>query len=319
MVEFLSPLGWLVALAALVPVVAALIRGRWDRALRRSLSLPAPSLAGRLAPVGLSALAVLLLAAATARPALRTSGSRGVRTDAQVFFVLDTSRSMLARLPHGRTRYARAVAAAATLRARLAGVPAGLASLTDRPLPHLFPTADERLFSSVLHESIGIERPPPASGNQVLGVVTSFDSLAQVAGHGYFSPVARRRLLILLTDGESNRFAPAALAAALRRRHVGLLVVRFWDARERVYQPGGQTERYRPEPGSLRPLEALSAALGEPVFGEHALARVARAARARLGTGPTRAVAAPSRIELAPYLALAAVLPVALVLRRRDP
>jgi hypothetical protein len=165
MVEFLTPLGWLVACAALLPAGAALVRDRREQRVGRALGLLRPSAGARFAGAIAAVVAVLLLAAATARPAVQTSGVAQLRTDAQVYFLIDISRSMLARRgPRGETRFARALAAAGTIRSGLAGIPAGVASLTDRPLPHLFPSANRSVFFAVLHRALGIERPPPGSG-----------------------------------------------------------------------------------------------------------------------------------------------------------
>ena len=61
----------------------------------------------------------------------------------EVVVVLDTSRSMLASAsPGAPTRFERAVGFGAALRSRVGDVPFGLASFTDRVLPHLFPTLD---------------------------------------------------------------------------------------------------------------------------------------------------------------------------------
>jgi hypothetical protein len=317
MVEFLTPLGWLVACAALVPIAAALLRGRRDDRVRRLLRLPVPGVGARAGAAVAAAVAICLMAAATARPAIRTSSTGRVRTDAQVFFVIDVSRSMLARAESGPTRLARAVSATAQIHSALADVPAGIASLTDRPLPVLFPTANRTVFSSVLHESIGIERPPPEVGTHMHGVATTFDVLSQLATAGYFARDARHRLAILLTDGESSLYDPAAVATQLALGHVGLLVVRFWHAGERVYT-NGKAERYRPDPRSLPPLRRLTArSLG--IFAESALSAAERRARRWLGTGPPTPTGRPHRVELAPYAALAAIVPLAFLLWRRDP
>jgi hypothetical protein len=44
------------------------------------------------------------------------------------------------------------------LQAALAGVPVGIASFTDRVLPHLFPTVDQRVYRETMREAVGIER-----------------------------------------------------------------------------------------------------------------------------------------------------------------
>ena len=73
---------------------------------------------------------------------------------------------MLASASSGApTRLERVQAHAEELRAHLPGVRVGILSLTDRLLPHLFPTVDESVFRSTLMKSIGIERPPPCSSS----------------------------------------------------------------------------------------------------------------------------------------------------------
>lgn len=320
MVEFLAPLGWLVACAALLPVGAALLRDRREQGVRGTLGLLAPPPRVRFAGAGAAAVAVLLLAAATARPAIRTGAAAQLRTDAQAFFVVDISRSMLARRGHdGKTRYARALAAAERIRNGLLDIPAGVSSLTDRPLPHLFPTGDPDTFAAVLHRALGIERPPPSGDKGPQSKVqTSFGTLAQLAWTEYFGAQARHRLAILLTDGESERYSADAIATQLGEEHIHLVVVRFWHAAERVYS-GGRPERYRPDPGALPKLRELAARTSHMrVFGERDTRGVVRAARGLLGDGPSVTVGHPSHLELAPYAALAALLPLALVLRRRD-
>jgi hypothetical protein len=320
MVEFLTPLGWLVACAALLPAAAALVRDLREQHVGQALGLLRPSARTRFAGASAAVIAVLLLAAATARPAVRTSAVAQLRTDAQAYFLVDISRSMLARRgPRGETRFARALEAADTIRSSLTDIRAGVASLTDRPLPHLFPTGSRDVFSAVLRRSLGIERPPPGSGPGLRRVVqTNLGSIAEFSSAAYFDPQVRHRLVILFSDGESESYSPAGLATQLNAEHIHLLVVRFWNAAERVYS-GGRLERYRPDPRSLRPLREVAARTSrEPVFDETDTRGVVRAARSLLGDGPTVPVGRPKRLELAPYAALAALLPIAFVLRRRN-
>jgi hypothetical protein len=320
MVEFLAPLGWLVACAALLPAGAALVRDRREQRVGYALGLLRPSPRTRFAGAIAAVIAVLLLAAATARPAVRTSGVAQLRTDAQAYFLIDISRSMLARRgPRGETRFARALAAAETIRSGLADIPAGVASLTDRPLPHLFPTGNPGVFSAVLHRALGIERPPPGGGPGLRRIVqTNLASIAEFSSAAYFDRQLRHRLVILFSDGESESYSPAGLATQLNAEHIDLLVVRFWNVAERVYSRG-LPERYRPDLRALPLLRQVAARTSrKPVFDETETRGVVRAARSLLGNGPTVSVGRPSRLELAPYAALAALLPIAFVLRRRD-
>src|SRR5207247_818971 len=91
-------------------------------------------------------------------------------------------------LPLGAAFVRRDGAELVALRRRrsLRRVPAGIASLTDRVLPRLVPTADERVFASTLRRSIGIGRP--ASGTPAAERSTDIQAL-QMLQTGYFGPV----------------------------------------------------------------------------------------------------------------------------------
>ena len=116
------------------------------------------------------------------------------------------------------TRLGRAKAAAIKLRSALPEIPVGVASLTDRTLPHLFPSADADVFRATVGLALDIEKPPPRSS--FITNATSFDSLATVATQRFFSPPAARRAVVVLTDGETlgikSRRAWHASAAAHR-------------------------------------------------------------------------------------------------------
>ena len=139
-----------------------------------------------------------------------------VRTDAEVWFVLDVSRSMLAQADTGSpTRLDRAKAAASTFRASLSGTPVGIASMTTRVLPHLFPGANEDVFQTTLDRSLGIERPPPPSG--LATVATDLSSLGMIRGLRYFSPSTKKRLVVVFTDGESTAVSNARVGTIYRQ------------------------------------------------------------------------------------------------------
>jgi hypothetical protein len=126
----------------------------------------------------------------------------------------------------------------------------------------------------------------------------------------------RRRLVILLTDGESVAYSPAAVATRLRAGRVGLIIVRFWNRAERVFNHG-RPESYRPDPSSLGPLRVLAdRSLG--LYGERHIGSAKRAAKAWLGAGPTASTGRRGHLRLAPYVAAAALVPLAFVLWRRD-
>src|SRR5207247_878048 len=100
------------------------------------------------------------------------------RTDVQAYVVLDTSKSMAASAgAGGETRLDRAKGEALEVREGLSSVRFGIASLTDRVLPHLFPTGDPAVFATTLRQSVGIDRPPPGVNSTR---ATSFAALANL-------------------------------------------------------------------------------------------------------------------------------------------
>jgi von Willebrand factor type A domain len=314
----LTPLGALVAAAVVLPVAAIAIAARRTRAVRIALRLRAPR--GGTDLLALAALVgvFVLLALAATQPALSHDTVDRVRTDAQALFVLDTSRSMAAASTRsGPTRLARAKDAAAELRASIPDVESGIATLTDRVLPDLLPVPDIASFDATLQRAVGIEEPPPQSS----GVrATTYTALAGIPASGFFAPAAKQRVIVLLTDGESVPFDPGEIARALAR--TGVVVMRFWSPDESVFGAAGRPETaYRPDPGAPAALDALAAATGGGrAFGAGQIGAAAARLRALLGRGPTSAVVARTRREtpLAPYVALAALLPLTLLVARRS-
>lgn len=256
--------------------------------------------------------AFALLAVAAAQPALERTQSREVRTDAEALIVVDNSRSMAASTsPAGTTRLERAKEVARIVRQRLEDVPTGLGTLTDRTLPHVLPTADLALFEAALETTVGIERPP---ARDVALQATTLQALAEVVQGRYFSPGARRRLLLVVTDGDSAPFDIGAVAAALRAGRVQLVLVRVGDADERVYGADGTPEPlFRPSPLTAQTLETLSVASnGAAVSSGEAAAQVADDF---LGGGPTSSEGVATEVvSLAGVFAAAAIVPLLLLL-----
>jgi hypothetical protein len=315
---FLTPLAALVAFAALLPVAAWVTGRRRADAVGRSLALPPPKGRGAIrASAGGGAIVVLALAAA--QPALTHTTRVRERTDAQALFVLDTSRSMAASsTPRSATRLDRAVAAAVRLRAAIPDLPSGVATLTDRVLPDLLPVADQSSFDLVARRGVAIESPPPA-GSDVRA--TSFDALSDVASGNYFIPKATRRLVVLLTDGESNPVSTGELARSLGKGY-RFVAVRLWASGESVYDRNGKAESaYRPDPQGKAVLSGLADALGGRAFDESQLGAAASYLRRAAGSGPTAATATstPTQTPLAPYLAGVALVLLAVALGLRLP
>jgi hypothetical protein len=307
-VTLLSPLGLLLALTVALPLAALVLALRRVDRVRTRLHLPAPRGGRERAQGAALTAAVVLLALAAAQPALTTTEKRQVRTDAEAFLVVDISRSMLAGPAGGPTRLARAKVVALELTRSLRDVPLGVATLTDRVLPNLFPTPDEAVVAQTLRRAVTAERPPPRE----VGVrATTLGALGDAASANLFS--ARRKLLVVLTDGETRSYAEAATARRLRSAGISLVLVHVWRQDERL-EPG-----YRPDPSSREALAGLAAAAGGAVVREGDPGAVTRAAREALGDGPEAPRGIEERVTpLAPWAALAALVPLGYVLRRRN-
>jgi hypothetical protein len=317
-VRFLTPLGAVLAFALVVPVAVLVLRERRARRVRTSLGL-AQLPVRSLVPLAAALAAVpCLLGLAAMQPIVETTRTIDERTDAEVFVVADVSRSMLASSRSGSpTRLERVQADAEQLRAGLQGVPVGIVSLTDRLLPHLFPTVDETVFRSALAKSIGIERPPPALFFSTRA--TQLNALAGVPERGFFSPSAHKRLLVVYTDGESQPVDSELTRAFARKPHVETLFVHVWDGDERIYETGVPERGYTPDPSSAGALRRAADLVGGRVFEESDGDAIADAAAELLGDGPTRQrVIEGERRALMSYATMLALLPLGFVLLRRN-
>jgi hypothetical protein len=317
--SLLSPLSLLVALGCVVPLLALTRVRAKARQVRSVVGLPEPSARSYVVPIAAVVSAGALVGLAAAQPVVEFEETSRLRTDAEALIVLDTTRSMLARPSRtARPRLARAKDLALELRLAVPTVPVGLASLTDRTLPHLFPSIDEQAFRATLMRSIGIERPPPVGG--FLSRATKLESIASVATQGYFSPTARLRVLVVLTDGESVQPSGSRLDLAFRRPpEIRSLFVHVWGAEERVYAGRLPEPGYRSDPTARDTLERFATIVGGTVFTETQRSELGSSLRKILGSGPT--VVRGERNEhvaLAPFLAGSAFLPLLLLLWRRD-
>ena len=316
-VTFLTPVDAVFVLAAAAPLVALLATERRAARVRAALGLGAP---GRRAVVqAASALVALpaLVAVAAAQPVVVRQQLVRERGDAQAFIVIDTSESMAASSgPHGPTRIARAKRLAARLQRALGDVPAGLATMTDRVLPDVMPTTDSALFDRALAQSVGIDRPPPTLAYR-RNRATNLQALVPVLSSHFFSDAARRRLLVVFTDGEASRdleLYGLSIGHTLRP-----LFVHVWKRGERIYRQGRADPFYAADPTSAALLRRAADLSGGFVFGENQFGALVKRAHAALGTGKAEShVNAYARIALAPWVALAGVLPLGFLFYRRN-
>ena len=309
-VELATPAAALVILIAVVPLAVTFIRSRGARRLRRELGLAEPRARTRLARPLALACAFTLLGLAAAQPSLVRDRKRLVRTDAQMLVVLDTSRSMLASsAPQSPPRYRRAAAFALALHRAIPELPAGVASLNNRLLPYLFPTADQHAFDVVVRQAYGIQQPRPAVDPDPQA--TDFDQLGTVTTHQFFSPEARKRFLVVLSDAETRPFGERAMLASLRRTGTTPIVVRFWRRGERIYDGAPADAGYHSTQADE--LDRLRAA-GWPAYSEREAGAAVHKIEAVLGSGPVAQLGYQRQeISLAPALALAALAPLLLL------
>jgi hypothetical protein len=316
-VGFLSPAGALAALAVCVPLAAlAWVEHRAGR-VRAALGLERPGRSPLAVPLALAAVAALL-ALACAQPVAARKTTRSERSDVQVFLLVDISRSMLATgRPGGATRFDRAERIASSLRAAVPDVPVGLASLTDRALPHVFPTTDDAAFTSTLRRAMGVGRPPP---QRVATRATALVVLGSLATTNFYADDVHRRVAVVLTDGETLPVNAQELVGVLADAEpVRFAFVRLGSSRERIFSPSGTPElQYRADPNALASLRTLARAIGATSFEEEEAGAAARWLRDAVGTGPTQGETARERtVPLAPFAAFAALIPLGIIVRLR--
>jgi hypothetical protein len=315
---FLTPIGAVLALGALLTLTAFWLAERRATRVRNAVGLDSPAPRARVPTLLALAAVPVLLGLAAAQPVLRFTETHRVRSDTQAYYVFDVSRSMLASgSPAGRTRLQRAVQVAARMRSALRDVPSGVATMTDRVLPDLFPTANEEVFTATLEQSVGVNRPPPRGAERV---GTLFASLDTLAGTNFFDPGIPRRLVVVLTDGESRPFAAPELRRMLSQGpQTRFVVLRFWRADERVWSDGAPVRDYRPDPEGGSAVRQLASATQGRSFPEDDVAGAIRAARQLIGTGPLEERGQSLRVvALSRWLVIAALVPLVLLLGRRS-
>lgn len=317
--SFLTPLGALVALAVVIPIAAFFAFERRAERVRNILRLPVPPARARhwiLVSITLIGAGVGI---AAAQPVLTRSTPRALRTDAEVYAVFDNSRSMEASRLGGRTRFDRAKRIAERVRAELPNVPFGVASFSIFALPHLFPVGDPAVFDAVVRDAVRIGSPPSPNVFAPNERTTDLSALSSMSS-SFFDHSATHRLVIVFTDGESNKFFPGDVAVAFHHPPVQAIFVHVWDPRERIYFPDSKEDPgYRPDPSSAGELAALAAATRGAVFSEHNVGAIVSRARADLGSGPVKHLAPePGRTPLAPWVLGIAFVPLAFILRRRN-
>jgi hypothetical protein len=306
--SFLSPLAALAVLGAALPLGAAVATTRRGRSAAATLSLTPVRRRPRLARAGAAAAVCVLLGVAAAQPVLETTGTRSVRRASEILFVVDVSRSMLASDgPAAPSRLTRAKDIVRRLHRATPDVPAGVAGLTDRVLPYVLATSDERTFAMVVDRSVAAEAPPP---QEVARNATNFGALAAIPTSGFFLPSATHRTCVLVTDGESVPYPSEEVSRALDGDHgCHLVVVRVGAADERVYTDAGRPESgYRPEDAAASIVQRLAQETGGQAFESRHVSAATATLRRLAETGASGRVTVVQRQRrLAPVLAVIAL------------
>src|SRR6185437_9574094 len=172
--------------------------------------------------------------------------------------------------------------------------------------------ADANVFAQTLAGAVAVEQPPPTSSDVV---ATSLGGLGSLGTQNFFTPSARRRVVVVLTDGESEPFDAGAVAHDLAAAPgVRLVLVHVGSAREAVYDGGRPEQGYHAPAGSGALLDSLAMASGGRVFPESDAGGAIRSVRAAIGHGPTVREGRTERTQtLAPYVALLALAPLVLL------
>jgi hypothetical protein len=316
--SFLTPAAGLVGLVGVLALLVLRSAVRRSEALCGVLGLD-PDRRRRTLRESLPLAAIaLLLAFAAAQPVLSTRQAREGREGVEVITVVDVTRSMLARRsPSEPTRLDRARGLSKQIRAQLTDVEFGVASITDRVLPHLFPTLGVNSFAATVDRAIGIERPPPDRNSRR---ATALGALADMPRLHFFASDSYRRVLLVVTDGETVPVDLATLRTRLVNGRVATIFVHVWRHDEAIFEnEETASDAYQPDPTSIRSLRRIAGAIDGGLYREGEEREVVAEIRRLVGEGPTVPRGRELRsIALAPHVAAAAFLPLLLLLRRRN-
>ncbi len=281
---FLTPWAGLVAVAFAIPLAALVIRERRGARLRAQLRLAGPGPARAVMRGCAIACVAILVGLTAAQPALRSLGGDRMRTDAELYLAFDVSRSMLASAkPGGRDRLDRAVSVARRVHQGLRQIPTGVATVTNRMMPLLFPIPDARGVPLVLDHSVAIGQPAPS--RLTTPRATQLGAISLAADRTYFGRSAKRRALVVLSDMDTDEFGLDGTLQTLRRHRIEPFFVRIAAPGERVYDARARAEPYRPS--STLAVSTLRRA-GWHAYEEHELAQLLTDLHGHLGSGPTR-------------------------------
>jgi VWA domain-containing protein len=317
-ISFLTPLAASVGLVVALAIFARVRAQRRAAEVSAQIGLPPAGRGSFAVDVVLLSLVGILVAAAAAQPVMSRSEVTPGRDGAEILMVFDVTRSMLAqRAPSEPTRLDRSRALAKRVRASIPDTRFGVASLTDRVLPHLFPTLGSNSFVAVVNRAIGIERPPP---DRRANKATAFSALGDIGRTAFFRRETQHRVVVVVSDGETLPVDLEVLRERLGEGRISTIFVQVWRGDEAVFDASGERDpAYRPDRTGGRTLRRVAGALEAPVYNEGDVRGIVEALRERIGTGTQvpqgRQVVSH---QLAPHALVAAFFPLALILYRRN-
>jgi hypothetical protein len=306
------------ALAALV-LLAPLALVEWRRIRRERRAARAvglePQRVWRAAERAVCAGIVVALAVfAASEPSLRQATKVKLRVDAEAYLYVDSSGSMLAGAsPSAPTRLQQARIAAARFAQELPpDLPLGAGALPESPLPLTMPIGDRQLFIAAIDRMT-----TPGSLPELYydgKTATDFANLSYLTSARFFRKQTVRKIVIILTDAEGPAFDSTAIAAALEKAHIKLLVVRFGSSRDRIWQRAQNgtpvaNSKFVSDLSDLGELRLLASETGGAFYGQSQVGAAIGKVNRLAGHGPDRPAQRLSlyAYSLGPYAVLAAL------------
>ena len=170
----------------------------------------------------------------------------------------------------------------------------------------------------LLYPMVGLATAATVVASQAL-ISGAFSLTHQASQLGYFPPAAKKRVLVVLTDGESRPLTEDLADAFSAKPAIEVMFVHLWEGDEQVFIAGVPEVTYRSDPTSASTLEQVAQAVGGEVLDEGAAGSVPGRVRELIGDGPTaNREHEGNRRALMPWITLLTVIPLAYVLRRRN-
>jgi hypothetical protein len=155
--------------------------------------------------------------------------------------------------------------------------------------------------AAVIDHSLRIMQPRPE--RLTAARASSLAALSLAADRSYFNPSARKRVLVVFSDLDTDFFSLDGTLRLLRKHRIEPFVVRVAVPGERIFDPAGRPYAYVAT--STVTIDALRRAHWH-AFEENQPGRLVAEIRSYLGEGPVaKSGLAESQRNLAPFLALA--------------